>query len=540
MSLPFPAPVGWVVPGGEPPAAGAAGIQAALRKLETPFSVALTERGPAAIVGGTTVLGGEAPRSGALPLLAHVPALGTERLGDPAFREAHGLACCYATGAMANGIGSEALVIAMARAGMIGFFGAAGLSTDRISAAIDRIQAEIGRLPAGFNLIHSPQDPRQEQETVDLYLRRGIRTVDAAAYLGLTPMVVQYRLTGVHRGADGRIAAPNRLLAKISREEVAEKFLRPAPEAIVGRLVAEGRLTPEEASLGARLPLVDDLTCEADSGGHTDNRPLAVLLPVIRGLRDRICREMAYDRPVRVGAGGGLGSPESVAAAFSLGAAYVMTGTINQACRESGTSDLVRGMLAEASMVDVAMAPASDMFEAGVQVQVLKRGTLFPQRARQLYDLWREHASWEEIDADARKKVEDRILRASFDAIWQQCVSFFAARDPAQLERAARDPKHRMALVFRWYLGMSSRWAIQGEESRKQDLQVWCGPAIGAFNAWTRGTFLADPAERSAVVVGANLMAGAAAISRARILREQGVDAGEAAFTWTPRRLEAV
>ena len=38
-------------------------------------------------------------------------------------------------------------------------------------------------------------------------------------------------------------------------------------------------------------------------------------------------------------------------------------------------------------------------------------------------------------------------------------------------------------------------------------------------------------------VVGANLMAGAAAVTRARRLAEQGVDAGPEAFHWTPRPL---
>ncbi len=44
-----------------------------------------------------------------------------------------------------------------------------------------------------------------------------------------------------------------------------------------------------------------------------------------------------------------------------------------------------------------------------------------------------------------------------------------------------------MALVFRWYLGQSSRWANAGEPTRKVDYQVWCGPAMGAFNEWTQG-----------------------------------------------------
>ena len=517
--------------------AGAASVPSddslrALQTLDQAFFVVQTADGPRVVNGGSASLGGKAgPAS--LPLLAHVPALTPDRLGDPSFQATYGVRVNYVAGAMANGIGSAELVIAMARAGMLGFFGAAGLSTERIRAAIDQIQGAAGDLPYGFNLIHSPAEPHQEQETVDLYLQRQVCTVSTSAYLGLTPMVVQYRVTGIHLGPDGHIAVPNRLLAKVSRPEVAEKFLRPPPAKILDALVAAGRITAEEARLAANVPMADDLTAEADSGGHTDNRPLPVLLPLIRALRDRIAPQ------VRVGVAGGLGTPDAVAAAFALGAAYVMTGTVNQACVEAGTSAMVKSLLADAGMADVGMAPASDMFEAGVDVQVLKRGTLFAMRAQQLYALFRDHNSLDEIDPAVLAKLETQVLRQSIDQVWAECSRFFAERDPTQLQRAAADPRHKMALVFRWYLGMSSRWAIGGDESRKMDCQIWCGPCIGSFNDWTANTFLADPANRGVVVVGANLMAGAAAISRARLLLQSGIDPGPAALTWTPRPLGA-
>ena len=77
--------------------------------------------------------------------------------------------------------------------------------------------------------------------------------------------------------------------------------------------------------------MADDVTCEADSGGHTDRRPLLVLLPVIRQLRDELTPPGGWPRPVRIGAAGGLGDPAAVAAAFALGADYVVTGSVNQA-----------------------------------------------------------------------------------------------------------------------------------------------------------------------------------------------------------------
>ena len=56
----------------------------------------------------------------------------------------------------------------MGRAGMLGFFGAAGLSPQRVEQAIDRLRKNLGDIPHGFNLIHSPNEPDLEAALVDL------------------------------------------------------------------------------------------------------------------------------------------------------------------------------------------------------------------------------------------------------------------------------------------------------------------------------------------------------------------------------------
>ena len=111
--------------------------------------------------------------------------------------------------------------------------------------------------------------------------------------------------------------------------------------------------------------------------------------------------------------------------------------------------------------------------------------------------------------------------------------------DPKQLERAATNPKHKMALMFRSYLGLASRWAITGDESRNMDYQVWCGPAMGAFNDWVRGTALDPPEARQVVAIARNLMEGAAALTRAQSARAQGIPVPEMAFQFSPRSFTA-
>jgi trans-AT polyketide synthase/acyltransferase/oxidoreductase domain-containing protein len=244
-----------------------------------------------------------------------------------------------------------------------------------------------------------------------------------------------------------------------------------------------------------------------------------------------------YPEPVCVGLGGGIATPDAVAAAFAMGAAYVLTGSVNQACREAGTSEAVRQMLAEAGQADVVMAPAADMFELGVKVQVLKRGTMFPFRATKLYDLYQSYESLEAIPPKEREILERDYFRCDFEEAWKQTQAFFRQRDPNQIHQAEKNPKHKMALVFRSYLGRSSSWANSGEPTRRIDYQIWCGPSMGAFNEWTRGTFLAKPEKRHIETVAMNLLFGAAVKTRCNWLRCQGVSLPPEAERFAPMEL---
>ncbi|MBI2191684.1 MAG: PfaD family polyunsaturated fatty acid/polyketide biosynthesis protein [Planctomycetes bacterium] len=457
------------------------------------------------------------------PIAAVVPPCSLKNLGDVSFCSDHRLEYPCFAGAMANGIASVEMVEAMGRAGMLASFGAAGLSVRQVEAAIDRVLGSRGDMPFCFNLIHSPNEPGLEAAVVDLYLRRGIRLVEASAYLDLTRPVVRYRVHGIHRDSCGRVVTPNRIIAKVSRVEVASKFFAPPPHKFLQDLVAAGDISEEQAGLASEIPMAQDLTAEADSAGHTDNRPAITLIPTLLALRDQAQSKAGYAEPLRVGAAGGISTPAAAAAAFTMGAAYVVTGSVNQACVESGSSDIVREMLAQAQQADTMMAPAADMFEMGVKVQVLKRGTMFAMRAAKLYELYRSCAGLEEIPPEERAWLEKNLFRASLDEIWKQTREFFLVRDRSHLDRAEKDPKHKMALVFRWYLGHASRWANAGEPSRKIDYQVWCGPAMGAFNEWARGSFLEAARNRRVVTVALNILYGAAVLLRLNALRLQGI-----------------
>ena len=530
-------PVGYWNPDGTEPVSGDADIASAIQDINQGLYVALRESRIVLGTGGEAILGAE-PTESSLPLLGYIPPVRPSLLGDTSFCSDHGLQYPYVAGAMANGIGSVEVVEAMGRSGMLGFFGAAGLPLEKVKAAVDRLCADLGDIPFGVNLIHSPNEPDLEMAVVNLLLDRGVKLIEASAFLKLTPPVVKYRVKGLHRDEQGRIVAPNHVIAKVSREEIAEKFFSLPPDKLLQKLLDSGDITPEEAELAQHIPMAQDVSAEADSGGHTDHRPALSLLPTLLSLRDRLQKQFNYNVSLRVGLGGGISTPESAAAAFAMGAAYLVTGSINQACQESGTSDMVRQMLAETRQADVAQAPAADMFEMGVKVQVLKRGTMFSMRGGKLYELYRSCGSMDEIPQAEREKLEKQVFRKPLDEVWADTRAFFQVRDPRQIERAERDPKHKMALVFRSYLGQSSNWANSGVEDRKMDFQIWCGPAMGAFNEWVKGSHFEEYTHRQVAPVALNIVYGAAVMVRINALRSLGVTVPAEASAIVPRPMQ--
>jgi trans-AT polyketide synthase/acyltransferase/oxidoreductase domain-containing protein len=434
-----------------------------------------------------------------------------EDLGSPSFRSRHRLRYAYLAGSMYKGIASKELVVRMGKAGLLGFLGTGGLALERIESDLLFIQHELRESGAyGINLLASPMQPGLDEATVDLYLRLQVPRIEAAAFTQITTALVRYRAKGLTLNREGTIHIPNKILAKVSRPEVAEQFLSPPPDALVRRLVESGKITTQEASLVQRLPMADEICVEADSAGHTDRGVLHTLLPVMLRLRNQVVKSYAYPIQMYVGAAGGIGTPEAIAAAFVLGADFVLTGSINQCTVEAGTSETTKGLLQEAGVQDTDIVPAGDMFEFGAKVQVFKKGLLFPSRAKKLYDLYRQYDSLEQIDPSTRAQLETRYFKRSFAEIFAETKEYYQRVLPQVIERAERDPKQKMALVFRWYFIHTNRLALRGDPAEKVDYQIHCGPAMGAFNQWAKGTGLEDWRNRHVDEIGIRLMRAAA------------------------------
>lgn len=464
----------------------------------------------------------EAPMPGITPIApkalnghqnsaARKPRIRPEMLGCADFREDYHLKYAYVSGAMSHGIASAALVVKMGQAGMMGYFGSGGLKKDQIENAIICIQEKLHKGEAyGMNLLNGSR----EEDTVDLILQYKIRNVEAAAYMEISPALARLRLHGVKRQEDGTIFIPGRILAKVSRPEVAAAFLSPPPERTVHKLLQENRITTEEAALAAHIPMADDICVEADSGGHTDMGVAFTLIPTIMRQREEAMNTYHYPRRIRVGAAGGIGTPEAAAAAFILGADFILTGSVNQCTVESGASDLVKDMLQDVNEQDTVYAPAGDMFELGAKVQVMKKGVLFPARAQKLYDLYRQHNSLEEIDVKTKTQLQEKYFKQPFTEVLKEVEAYYARK---HIQIAEASPKQQMAYLFRWYFGFSIRAALGGDEKHKVDFQVNCGPALGAFNQWAKHTGVISWRHRHVDEIGEMIMQGAAEMLDSRL-----------------------
>lgn len=438
-----------------------------------------------------------------------------QSLGSSELKSEYNLKYAYFAGGMYREIASRELVVKMGQAGMMGFLGSGGLSPAQIDQALGEVQQQLNEGQSyGVNIVFNPFDPDKERSVINLILARNVHILEAAAYTQVTPALALFRLKGLKQQKNGSPQPANHIIAKVSRASIAEQFMKPVPEAVSRLLFENGEITELEYRLSKCLPVAGDICVEADSGGHTDHGNLNVLLPSVQMIRDQICQEFDYEKKIRVGAAGGLGTPQAVAAAFLLGADFVTTGSINQCTVEARTSDCVKDMLQKVGIHDTEYAPAGDLFEMGSKVQVMRKGVFFPARANKLLELYKRYGGLEELDEKTAEQLQNKYFGKSFNEVFEDVKAYYPAAD---IQKAESSPKYKMTLVFKWYFGYSTRIALEGRADQRVNFQVQCGPAMGAFNEWAGKSSLENWRNRHVDQIGMQLMDEAAAFLLKRV-----------------------
>ena len=437
-----------------------------------------------------------------------------ENLGSKVFRDTYGIRCSYLAGAMYKGIASKELIVRMGKSGLMGFLGTGGLSLSRIEEDLQFIQQELSNGQSyGMNLLHNIVNQTLEWDTVLLFLKYKVYHIEASAFMQITLPLVYYRIKGIRKESSGKLVCDHKIIAKISHPKVAEAFMKPPPERYVKRLLEQGKITKEQAEWAKEIPMSYDICVEADSGGHTDGGVALVLLPSIQSLRKDIVGTYTYPEPISIGLAGGIGTPQAVACAFVMGADFVLTGSINQCTVESGTSDAVKDLLQDINVQDTSYAPAGDMFEIGAKIQVLKKGVLFSARANKLFTLYQQYDSLDKIPENIKIRLETTYFKKTIEAVWEETKNYLNEKGQSkEVDEAVKNPKKKMALVFRWYFGYTNRLAFEGDLQEKVNFQIHTGPALGAFNQWVKGTKLQNWRNRHVDEIADKIMQEAAII----------------------------
>ena len=172
---------------------------------------------------GRAAVSTEKPDTGEYFLLPNMTA---KDFGDAEFRKTYGLQYALYGGAMANGIASSDMVIALGKAGCMGSYGSGGMRPEVVAQEIDKIKAALSGKTYMVNML-SNRNAQAELALAELLLQKDVPAVEASAYITPSEALVYYRLKGIRRTADGQIVIPHKIIAKVSREEVLESlFLR--------------------------------------------------------------------------------------------------------------------------------------------------------------------------------------------------------------------------------------------------------------------------------------------------------------------------
>ncbi len=425
-------------------------------------------------------------------------------LGSHEFMKEYKLKYAYLTGGMYRGISSTDMVVKLGKAGMMGFFGTSGVKLTQVEDAIKNIQSELCAGQAyGMNLVHNYIDAEAEEKLVELFLKYQVKAIEASGFLEITPALVRYHAKGLKKDKEGNILSTNKIIAKVTRPELIQEFLSPAPEWILDTLIKENKITPMEAELSRLFPIADAICAEADSAGNTDIRSPYALIPTAVRLRNEMIEKYKYSSNVYVGAAGGIGTPEAALAAFVLGADFILTGSINQCTVEAATSDAVKDMLQQINIQDTEYTISGELFELGLKAQVLKKGLFFPTRGNRLYELYRQYNSLNEIDEKSKKLIQSKYLKRSFEEVYDEVKKHLTVE---AMKRADQDAKYKMALVFKWYFEHGTQLAISGNDEGKVDYHIPCSSALGAFNQWIKETKLESWRNRHVDELGKMIM----------------------------------
>ncbi|WP_340201865.1 ACP S-malonyltransferase [Ascidiimonas sp. W6] len=427
-------------------------------------------------------------------------------LGNSDFRKKYHLRYAYLVSGLQGGIVSPQMLKELRSNNILCFIGTSFISIGEIENIIKTSKENKFSTPYGLTIMFDQLINFKEREILKLATEYHIHHIEAIGYLQPSIDLVRYKLSQISETDEGLIVSKNKIFARVSRPEIAKLYLAPPSSEIIDQLLEEGSITQKQANQASRIAIADELIIENNSGWNYIEYSTEVLLPLITQLRDELYQKHRFGYKAGIGVAGDIGTSYSASTAFLLGADFIVTDTINFCSKESNLSPNAKQLLQEVSIQDIEFAPSFNQFEIGGKIKTLRKGVFFPARANILYDLYKNNQSILDIDEKTKEKLENRYFGKSLDEVWHEAQSCICFNNTSLIKKAENNPKYKMALIFRWYSWKGWTSAINGDHAHKVNYQIFCSPALGAFNQWVSNTEMEKWDERSSSSIAEKIM----------------------------------
>lgn len=422
------------------------------------------------------------------------------------FNIEYGLKYPYLAGGMERGISSKEMVVKCGKDNILSFLGTKRMDIEKVKQSIIYIKERLSKgEPFGVNITYDSFDTELAPKVIDLCLEYNVKNVEVSGYYDIPNYIIRYKLKNIKQEKN-KVICDNKVFLKVDRLSDIDRWIGTISEKVLNSLLEDNFITNEEKMLSKCISIIDALTIKCEVGGNQNRNDILNTLPMAIKIRDSQVKEHSYDNNIYVGASGNIGTPEAVAIAFILGADYVVTGSINQCSVEADCSDSIKDLLQQARIEDTIYVPDAEKFEIGGKVQVLKRGVMFPSRANKLYELYKYYDSYYQIDEKSRKHIEKNYFMKTFNEYYEECKKSLSSE---KIDIIEKDEKKKMALVFKTYLMEAALYGQKGIEEQRMNFEIYCSPALGAFNEYCKGGELDNWRKRSVTKIAEALMCDA-------------------------------
>lgn len=419
-------------------------------------------------------------------------------LGSNSFKEEYKVNYSYVVAGIQKGISSVAMIEELSENKILGFLGINGLSLDE---ALDLISSAKKKIPLdsiGVKVSNDLLNPDYGKTVMKHIIEEDIKKIEVSGYQKPDLALVKYRLRNIKIDEKGNVIIPHKMLVHITSVKAAQSFMRPIPENILKQLLDAEEITLKEAENARNIPMCDDICIDNNKG---ENR--YGWLSTLKKISKENFNKFNLKKKVRIGIGGGIGSPQTVAMAFFAGADFIVTSSINQCTVEAGTSDYVKSLLQNAVETDFTFAPEAELFEFGEKKSVLKRGSLYHIRALKLYENYCRYESIKEIPQKEVEMITKKYFKVSFDEVYNNLKDKLS-REIVKL--AEEQPKYKMALIFKELLEQCFDDALKDKNENRVNYQIKSTSAIADLNNYLKDTYLMEWKNRKTADIGKKLM----------------------------------